>query len=926
MAGNSVTIEAKLNEQGVVSGAKKIKVSLEEIKRADGSLSWSGVKEGGDAAKRSDEGFTVLKGTLANLATAGIAAAAGAIKSLGAQVVEIGSAFETSMSKVGALSGATGDDLAALEAKARELGASTTFSASQAADALGYMALAGWDTQQMLDGVGSVLTLAQAGEMDLAAASDLVTDYLSAFSMEAAETSRMVDVLAYAQANANTTVEGLGMAFKNCAANANAAGMDVETTSAAISMMANQGLKGSEAGTALNAVLRDMTAKMEDGCIAIGKQSIAVMDAEGNYRDFTDILRDVQDATNGMGDAEKAAALQSTFTADSIKGLNLMLNAGADEMVGFREELYGCAGTAEATAAVMTDNLGGDLAALGSAMEELALKVYERLQEPLRALVQFVTNKVVPIGAVLIEHIREVAAAIGVLGGALAVAKWKHVANFIGRFPAVVSVLKMFTGPLGLIVAALGALSAAFAAAYNASEPFREAIGKLGDALGEVFGVLGTVLDRLGRSFEATFSGILGGIDPLDAFCAFVEGTVVPAIESLASFISESVVPALDMFIEDVADFAIPALGELAEFVIGNVIPALLELWTWVGENVVPVLAQLAAFIADTVVTALSGLWDWFCTKVIPILQDFAAFVTGTVVPALGQMWQWIQANVIPVLEGLWQFVSSHVIPAMQDLARFLMEKVVPALSSLFSWVGANVLPVLSSFVGFVIGNVVPALQSMWEWFSANILPILSSFAAFILDNVVPALETIWDWFTGSIIPVLGDAWEAIGAGIDKFAEFAEGVARFIGDAKDTIQGGIDAIVGFFAGMRIELPHINLPHFVVSGEFNLDPAHFSIPHIGVEWYAKGGIFNGPSVIGIGEAGAEAVLPLTNRQAMRDVGQAVASAGGMGGDDAAAEIRALRRDVARLADAMGDLRIVWNRREVARAVRDSEGCI
>ena len=274
---NTVTIDAKLNEKGVVSGAKKITVSLEDIKKADGSLNWQGVKDGESAAKKSGDGFTVLKGILANLATAGIAVAAGAVKDFCSEVVEIGQTFETSMSKVSALSGATGDDLATLEAKARELGASTTFSASQAADALGYMALAGWDTEQMLAGVGSVLTLAQAGEMELAAASDLVTDYLSAFNMEASETARMVDVLAYAQANANTTVEGLGMAFKNCAANANAAGMDVETTSAAISMMANQGLKGSEAGTALNAVLRDMTAKMEDGAIAIGEQSVAVM-------------------------------------------------------------------------------------------------------------------------------------------------------------------------------------------------------------------------------------------------------------------------------------------------------------------------------------------------------------------------------------------------------------------------------------------------------------------------------------------------------------------------------------------------------------------------------------------------------------------------------------------------------------------------
>lgn len=142
-------------------------------------------------------------------------------------------------------------------------------------------------------------------------------------------------------------MDSLGQAFKNCAANCNAAGMDVETTSAAIAMMANQGLKGSEAGTALNAVMRDMTSRMEDGSIAIGDQAVAVMDAQGNYRDFADILADVEAATDGMGDAEKAAALQSTFTADSIKGLNLMLNAGAGELSSFRDDLYGCAGAAE---------------------------------------------------------------------------------------------------------------------------------------------------------------------------------------------------------------------------------------------------------------------------------------------------------------------------------------------------------------------------------------------------------------------------------------------------------------------------------------------------------------------------------------------------------------------------------------------------
>lgn len=420
MAGNEVKISVKLDDNGVVKNIEQVKGAIEDVKKADKGMDFEGTKSGKGAAEQANEGFTLLKGTLANLAATAVTQAVAGVKDLADTVIEVGQGFETSMSKVSALSGATGDDLAALQGKARELGASTTFSASEAADALGYMALAGWDTEQMLAGVGSVLTLAQAGEMQLAEASDLVTDYLSAFNMEASETSRMVDVLAYAQANANTTVEGLGAAFKNCAANANAAGMDIETTTAAISMMANQGLKGQEAGTALNAVMRDMTAQMKDGAIAVGDQSIAVMDAQGNYRDFADILADVESATDGMGDAEKAAALQSTFTADSIKGLNLLLNAGSDELDTFRDQLYNAGGTAEETADTMTDNLGGDLAALNSAFEETCIKIYEELQEPLRDFTKFLTNKVIPGVEDVIENFDEIAPVLaGVASGIL---------------------------------------------------------------------------------------------------------------------------------------------------------------------------------------------------------------------------------------------------------------------------------------------------------------------------------------------------------------------------------------------------------------------------------------------------------------------------------------------------------------------------
>lgn len=430
MADGKVTVQIDVKDSSAVSGAKRVKSSIDDIKKADAGLGWSGLEKGAAAAEKSNGMIGAMSVALGNLAAQGMTMVLSKAQDIARQVVEIGSGFETSMSKVSALSGATGDELGQLESKARELGASTTFSASQAADALGYMALAGWDTQQMLQGVDSVLTLAQAGEMDLAAASDLVTDYLSAFNMEASETQRMVDVLAYSQANANTTVEGLGMAYKNCAANCNAFGMDVETTSAALAMMANQGLKGQESGTALNAVMRDMTARMKDGAIAIGDNTVQVMDAQGNYRDFVDIIADVEAATAGMGDAEKAAALQSTFTADSIKGLNLLLNAGAGEASKFRDELYNCAGTTQATADTMTNNLGGDVAAMGSAFEELAIKVYQGLQEPLRKAVQFVTGTVVPGLEFLFQNLDKIAPAlVGIGAGIAVVAKGQKVAD-----------------------------------------------------------------------------------------------------------------------------------------------------------------------------------------------------------------------------------------------------------------------------------------------------------------------------------------------------------------------------------------------------------------------------------------------------------------------------------------------------------------
>lgn len=323
-----------------------------------------------------------------NLMSKGIDMLVTGLKDAAKYVVEVGSRFEASMSKVEALSGASAEQLARLSDKAKELGSSTMFSASEVADAFGYMSLAGWDTESMLQGIDGVLNLAAASGMDLASASDMVTDFLSAFSLTAADASHMVDMLAYAQANSNTTTQQLGDAFGNCAANMNAAGQDMETTTAILEAFANQGIKGSEAGTKLSAIMRDITQKMKDGKIQIGDTAVAVTDANGNFRDLTDILMDVESATNGMGDAEKAAALSATFTSRSVGGLNMILNEGVGNIANYEQALRNSDGAASDMAATMQNNFSGAVKDLDGKVESLGIAVWEKIKGPITGAVE----------------------------------------------------------------------------------------------------------------------------------------------------------------------------------------------------------------------------------------------------------------------------------------------------------------------------------------------------------------------------------------------------------------------------------------------------------------------------------------------------------------------------------------------------------
>ena len=384
--------EAKQSADGTAKSIDKFGKELSDAEKEAREFG-----DGVDDASKNTGGFgDALKGAAAvaagNLISSGLSKVADVAKDATKEMVRVGSEFEKAMSEVKAISGASTSDLDAMEAKAKSLGASTKFSASQVADGFKYMSLAGWDAQAMLSSIDGVVNLAAASEMELGEASDMVTDYLSAFGLEASYAGQMADEMAYAQANSNTTVAMLGEAFGNSASQAHSMGQSLETTTAILEAMANQGLKGSEAGTALNGVMAQIVQHMEDGAIAIGSTNVAVTDSEGNFRDLTDIMGDVEKATSSMTEEQKASALQAVFNRTSLKGVNLILSEGVDKIRGYKDELENADGAASSMAETMQDNLQGSVTEFKSAAEGLGIAIYDRIAKPLTDITDVATD------------------------------------------------------------------------------------------------------------------------------------------------------------------------------------------------------------------------------------------------------------------------------------------------------------------------------------------------------------------------------------------------------------------------------------------------------------------------------------------------------------------------------------------------------
>lgn len=301
------------------------------------------------------------------------------IVGLGTVAITTATNFESAMSTVAAISGSTGDDLDALTDKAKEMGATTKFSASEAAEAFQYMAMAGWKTEDMLSGIEGVLSLAAASGEDLGTTSDIVTDALTAFGLTAADTARFSDVLAAASSNANTNVSMMGETFKYAAPIAGSLGYSIEDTAEAIGLMANSGIKGSQAGTTLRTIMTKLSGEIEICGEQLGEFTIQTTNSDGSMRDFNDILADCRTAFSQLTESEQASVASSLVGQEAMSGFLSLMNAAPADIEKLRTAIQEADGTAQAMAGTMQDNLSGQLTILKSTLESLAISFGELL-------------------------------------------------------------------------------------------------------------------------------------------------------------------------------------------------------------------------------------------------------------------------------------------------------------------------------------------------------------------------------------------------------------------------------------------------------------------------------------------------------------------------------------------------------------------
>lgn len=754
-ASNAVSVLARLDDQGVVSGLKKIKVSMEEIKGKDGKLNWEGLKKGGSATKALGEGITDLGRSMTLGLTVPIVAAGGAATSVAAN-------FDDAMSQVqGALGGASAD-MDGLRNLALQLGADTVFSATESAQAMVELAKGGLTEAQIKGGaLAASMDLAAAGQLNLADAAATTVQMMGSFGLGAGDATRIANALAGAANASSADVSDLTQAMSQCSAQASLAGWSLEDTAAALALFADHGVKGSDAGTSLKTMLQRLAAPTDQAAEAIAAYGLNIRDSNGKMKDISGIADELTGKLGGLSDAERDAALQTIFGSDASRAAAILMQSGSEGLAKY------IAATNDATAAETMANaqkgeLSWALENMGGAVESASIAFGTALAPAITAVAGVIGNVAeafASLPAGVQTGIAVVLALVAALGPLLMV-----IGSVVAALPAISEGFAVLGGALAIplapaaaVVAAIAAIAAAIYAAWTTSETFRAAV--------------------------------MAGVDAISS-----------KVQEICAFLAPYVQAFLDQIVSTV-QVAMDTLG--------------------------PIIGAVLTVIVSTVVPILTSIMD----TVAQVLAVILATVTN------------VMAAVSTVIQGAWTLI--------QGIFQTVLGVILAVTTGDFTMLQQGVSNILNGLAGIVSG----ILQGIASVFSGQ-------------WNAIRAVVT---GVCNAVSGAVSGAFNGIKSVIDST----------MNGAKSTVSGALSAISGFFAGLHLQFPHINLPHFSISGDFSLVPP--SVPSISVSWYRTGAIAMGASVVGIGEAGPEAVVPLSGRE-MDPYADAVArrlAAGGAG---------------------------------------------
>lgn len=737
---------------------------------------------------------------------------------LGTAAVKVTSDFESAMSKVSAISGATGGDLDALNKKAQEMGAKTKFSATESAEAFTYMAMAGWKTEDMLSGIDGIMSLAAADGLDLATTSDIVTDALTAFGLSASDSGHFADVLAKASSNANTNVSMLGESFKYAAPVAGALGYSAEDTAIALGLMANAGIKGSQGGTALRGSLTRLIKPTDDAAALMEQYGLSMTNADGSMKSLGEVMNMLRDKLGGLTEAEQAQVAAQIFGQEAMSGMLAIINASDSDYAKLTDAIYDADGAAQQMADTMLDNLSGQLTLLKSALEGLAIQFGEILMPYIKQFVTWLQNLTQKLQELTPEQKEQIvkwaaiAAAIGpvlmVLGkltssvGSIITTFGKipgAIAKAKSAFTAVSAAIGGISAPVVAVVAVIGVLIAAFANLWKTNEEFRNKMTAIWDGIKSKFESFAQgIVDRLnalGFDFE-NFGEVVKAI--WDGFCSLL-APIFEGVFNQVSVILGSVLDALtgifDVFIGIFTgnwDQAWQGVKEIFGAV-WDLIKGTFESWAmafkgiadtvlgWFGTTWDETWTNIKQFFVDI----WNGITSFFSNVISSIKMAVSNFIT-TIINFFAQLPTNIANFITNAYNSVVTWVSNMVAKA-REMGQNFLNAVVSFFTNLPYKVGYFIGNTLTNIVIWV-GNMVAKAREMGTNFLNNVVSFFTQLPGKVLQFITSVFNNVQTWATNMVNKAREMGTNFINNVVSFFTQLPGKVLQFITSALNNVQ------------------------------------------------------------------------------------------------------------------------------------------